>query len=148
MEMNQPLETLTLSPILPLCILGSCCLLLLCISLEDSQVDNCKMNTQAKWTKLSPIFSSSAYSVCSCFPDFPQQMGKSYILVRQHGSKALRRVYSFLRERDRKRARVLETKWPSKSPASQRHLNSCLSDSKNEIHGAERVSFFWGGGGV
>lgn len=55
MEMNQPLETLNLSPILPLCILGSCCLLLLCISLEDSQVDNCKMNTQAKWTKLSPF---------------------------------------------------------------------------------------------
>lgn len=53
-------------------------------------------------------------------------------------------------ERDRKRARVLETQWPSKSPASQRRSNSCLSDSKNEIHGAQRVSFFGGGevGGV
>lgn len=129
MEMNQPLETLTLLPILPLCIQGSSCLLLLCISLEASLVDNCKMNTLAKWTKLSPSSVLQLIEFARASLTFLNKWEVIFWCV-NCGSKALGCVYSSLRERDRKRARVLETKWPSKSPASQRHLNSCLSDSK------------------
>lgn len=54
-------------------------------------------------------------------------------------------------ERDRKRARVLETQWPP-NHLQARGIRILVSQihSKNEIHGAQRVSYFLGGevGGV